>query len=411
MIENNRTEILTKIFLVVVIVQVLVLIGLFVKLKFHDDVDLVLPTPIPTSTPSIEPTINPEEELNEIEIDIGSRISGTIEDIEFAADPKTINDTVWLVRLRFENAEVIEIRPIIGMMMPACSNNRSIDGDKVCSDIASSEPFVKGEKVFVVKVRWTGSGKVFRSIDDGYYNGQEVSHSNTTSRVAGVETASTAIVFPATSLVLFVVGSVLVFAAGIGFSLILNNEKKVDIKTNRKVTEGILTTSLVVMIIGTIFSIALFTNTVETTTETNSATPETETDYVYIYISPTSINVTLTPLPSLSPSVSISPSPAYPGLVYIYITVTPTPTLSPTPTPFTDNMYIACGPIDVNTDNRIDFYDYPPFRDAYSHICIDGPYLLGCGGKDTNTDNVINYIDLYYFISNYYPKTLNCTIY
>lgn len=415
---DKKTDILFKGLLVATILLVLFITGYFLKKGFSPpatspDVTIV-PTilePSATSLPQVSeipvtPTVISEQELM-----MGQKIPGEIEELVFSADPVTTKDTVWLVRLRFENAEIMEVRALKGLMLPSCSNNQGVMDTRVCVDIANSSYFKYGEEVFMVKVRWGVDGRIFRTSEDGYYNGESLGQSNRTpqANIAGVSTAAT-IEFPLSATILLSLGSILVFTAGIGLYLVM----KKDIKGKEQITRTIVMGGFVLMAIGSVVAAALFANQEkDTELQGNILTPTKE--YVYVYISTTpwpTIEITDTPYPSVEVTATPNVS-TYPQFLVIYVTraVSPATNPSPTPTPVTDNIYVTCGAIDVNTDNRIDFIDYPPFRSVYNHICTDTPPAVGCGGKDTNADGLINYLDLFYFTNNYYPKTLNCTIY
>jgi hypothetical protein len=70
---------------------------------------------------------------------------------------------------------------------------------------------------------------------------------------------------------------------------------------------------------------------------------------------------------------------------------------------------VACGPVDVNGDNLLNYIDLAAFSAVYNKKCNDSPFTGGgCGGKDNNGDSLINYIDLGFFSSHYYPKAQTC---
>ena len=417
--EDKKTDILFKGLLVATILLIMFITGFFLKKGFSPpaispDITVVPTITEPTNTPSLQisevpvtPTADSEQELM-----MGQKEPGAIEELVFTADPVSNRDTVWLIRLRFENAEILEVRALSGLMLPSCSNNQGVMDDKVCVDIANSSYFNYGDEVLVVKVLWGSNGRIFRSSEDGYYNGESLGFSNKTPlpNIAGVATTAAVIEFPLSATILLSIGSILVFTAGIGLYLVM----KKDIKGKEQITQTIVMGGFVLMAIGSVVAAALFANQEkEIVPEGSVLTPTKE--YVYVYISTTpwpTIEVTDTPLPTTQVTATPTIS-TYPQFLVIYVTraVSPSFNPSPTPTPVTDNIYVTCGAIDVNTDNRIDYIDYPPFRSVYNHLCTDTPPAIGCGGKDTNADGLINYLDLFYFTSNYYPKSLNCTIY
>jgi hypothetical protein len=130
-----------------------------------------------TPTPSVTTVLDPGK--GEKELNIGNRIPGTTETIEIIAHKKTEQDNVALIRLRIEGGEIIEVNSKY-IIVGACSNFNKILIDKICADVAKTDAFVEGEIIATIKIRWL-EGQVqhiFRSAEDGMYNGVDFNASN-----------------------------------------------------------------------------------------------------------------------------------------------------------------------------------------------------------------------------------------
>ncbi|HOY46216.1 MAG TPA: hypothetical protein PKU95_01125 [Candidatus Dojkabacteria bacterium] len=415
--DKNFNDILRG-FLATGIIFLLILIGLLLKQGFSaTDVlpVIVNPTPVPGSNePESTPTPQP---VKEEEIFIGQRIPGTVEELTLKADPQTSLDSVWLIRMRFENASIISVYSLKGMLLPACENQKTFTDDLICADLAWNSPFLAGEETVKIKVQWGVDGRIYRLDTDAYYNGEDLSINNFKyyPQVAGA-TTDTQISFTPSALILLSIGCVLIFSAGVGIFIVQKEARNKEVAS--RISRTIVLSGMALLAVGSVVAAALFTSEDQ---NDQGAVLSPETEYVYIYISPTALptqGLTLTP----TSTITNTPTPTqYPNFLIVYVssspvpvvaTATPTPSPTITPTlPFTDNIYITCGLIDVNSDSKLDHIDQPQFMSAYNKICIDTPPAVGCGGKDVNADSTINYIDLYYFLDNYYPKTLDCTIY
>lgn len=75
------------------------------------------------------------------------------------------------------------------------------------------------------------------------------------------------------------------------------------------------------------------------------------------------------------------------------------------PTPESNNNTSAdeidCGPLDVNSDNEINIYDFEGFKKSYQQECIEKAYVTNCGPKDTNNDGIIDIKDFARFVKYY----------
>lgn len=415
--DKNFNDILRG-FLATGIIFLLILIGLLLKQGFSATEvipETIKPTAIPGGNepePTPSPLLVKEEELF-----IGQRIPGTIEELTLKAEPQTSLDSIWLIRMRFENATILSVYSPKGMLLPTCDNKKTFTEDKICADLAWDTPFLEAEEVLKIKVQWGVDGRIYRLDTDAYYNGEDLSVNNFKyyPQVAGV-TTDTQISFTPSALILLSIGCVLIFSAGVGIFIVQKEARNKEVAS--RISKTIVLSGMGLLAVGSVIAAALFTSG-EAKEQGSVLSPETE--YVYIYLSPTALptqGLTLTP----TSTITNTPTPTqYPSFLIVYMSTTPvpvvattTPTPSPTITPtvpFTDNIYITCGLIDVNSDSRLDHIDQIPFMNSYNRFCIDTPPAVGCGGKDVNADSTINYIDLYYFLDNYYPKTLDCTIY
>jgi len=417
-IKDKKINDFLRGFLATGIILLLILIGLLLKQGFSasEVIPIIInPTPIPNNE---EPKITPTPQaIKEEEVFIGQRVPESVEELTLKAEPQTSLDSIWLIRMRFENATIISVYSPRGMLLPACDNQKTFTEDSICADLAWDSPFQDGEETIKIKVQWGVDGRIYRLDSDAYYNGEDLSINNFKyyPKVAGA-TTDTQITFSPSALILFSIGSVLIFSAGVGIYIVQKEARNKQVAS--RISKTIVLTGMGLLAVGSVVAAALFTS--EGTKE-EGAVLSPETEYIYIYISPTpqpTQGITLTP----TSTITNTPTPTqYPNFLIVYVTLSPvpvvttaTPTPSPTVTPTipsTDNVYITCGLIDVNSDSKLDHIDQPSFMSAYNKFCIDTPPAVGCGGKDVNSDAIINYIDLYYFLDNYYPKTLDCTIY
>ena len=62
---------------------------------------------------------------------------------------------------------------------------------------------------------------------------------------------------------------------------------------------------------------------------------------------------------------------------------------------------VNCGPIDVNTDNKLTIIDFEAFVGMLGAICKDTAQKTGCGGKDANGDGKVDSADFESFKSRY----------
>lgn len=80
-------------------------------------------------------------------------------------------------------------------------------------------------------------------------------------------------------------------------------------------------------------------------------------------------------------------------------------------TPDSGSNNVACGQIDVNSDNKLDLIDYAAFSKVFNKKCSDTSPTTGCKGKDVDSNGEVNVIDFASFAKRWYPNTQkNCTL-
>jgi len=113
----------------------------------------------------------------ETEWDIGERNMDTTEIIDLIAPKEAQGNFIAMIRLRVEGGEVIEVVSPYSVLQ-GCNQTRNIF--EVCEDIVKSSPFVEGETIATLKIKWlnTQTQKIFKSAQYGYYNGSVFTSSN-----------------------------------------------------------------------------------------------------------------------------------------------------------------------------------------------------------------------------------------
>jgi hypothetical protein len=113
----------------------------------------------------------------ETEWDIGKRIINTTESIDLIAPKEAQGNFIAMIRLRIDGGEVVEVVSPYSVLQ-GCNQTRN--PSEVCEDIVKSSPFVEGEVIATVKIKWlnTQTQKIFKSAQYGYYNGSIFTSSN-----------------------------------------------------------------------------------------------------------------------------------------------------------------------------------------------------------------------------------------
>lgn len=364
--------------------------------------DAIMPTVSVTALPSLYP------------LDWGNRVPGSIEDIDILATPLTSGDSVAMLRIYVENGEVLDFSSAGFMALGSCVDNRKFTSERVCVDIAKPDPFVAGEKIATIKIKWGENGRLYKEQGDGYYNGTDVSltipSDMLAGKVAGLTTSSTTDTssdgFFTEGVVLIAVSAFILFAAMIGFYLVLSkNKQKTNVADYNNSNNGIkvlIGLSVFALAGGTVFVAYMVANKNQAPESTSALTP-----------TPIYITVTVYPSNTLTPTTTATVTPTLTTTTTPTVTLTTTPVITtpPMPTPITDNIPLMCGALDVNADRILNYIDYQAMIVVYNHECYDSYPHQGCGGKDTNEDGVVNFIDLHYLVNHQYPTYVNCTRY
>jgi hypothetical protein len=140
---------------------------------------------VPTQTQQIgeevtDVTTIPDVTKTEKEIFIGDRKPGTTEVLEIVANKKTEEDRMAVIRLRITGGEVQDVNsdPYIGL--GSCGVAKKFLPDSVCVDVGKPDPFTEGEVIVRITIKWDDSENqhIYRSSEDGYYNGIEFTSNN-----------------------------------------------------------------------------------------------------------------------------------------------------------------------------------------------------------------------------------------
>ena len=84
-----------------------------------------------------------------------------------------------MIRLRVTGGEVTVFTSKF-INIGTCPNDLKTDGERICVDVAKTDPFVQGEVVGTFNVIWAAGGTphIYRSAEDGMYNGTDFHASN-----------------------------------------------------------------------------------------------------------------------------------------------------------------------------------------------------------------------------------------
>jgi len=126
-----------------------------------------------TLTPSGSAII-PDISKAEKELIIGKKTPGTTEVIEIHAKKATNQDKLALVRLKIIGGEIVDVKSNF-LLLPSCTNNKNIDGNNLCIDIAKTEAFIDGEILVQITIKWDQSQNqhIYKVAGYGMYNGLE----------------------------------------------------------------------------------------------------------------------------------------------------------------------------------------------------------------------------------------------
>lgn len=133
-----------------------------------------------TTTPVItEEEINNENEKDEKEWNIGNRESNTTEVITVNAKKITEKDIVAIIRLKVVGGEIID-KTSQYIMLEGCNQSNFDKMTNVCVDIAKQTPFIEGETILSISIKWDSSSnhQILINSENGYYNGIEFNASS-----------------------------------------------------------------------------------------------------------------------------------------------------------------------------------------------------------------------------------------
>jgi len=196
--ETSRFDqfILSKykiIFAVLILIFIISLLG-FVHVILEKENNIqgkINITPSPTISQLIQPTeglaspaptdisIIPDFGKSEQEINIAKMQVGSTEIIDIVANKKTEGDYIALIRLRIEGGEITDVTSKY-VNLGTCQNDSKIFMAQICVDVAKTEPFIEGEVIASITIKWqdTPGQHIFRSAEDGMYNGIDFNASN-----------------------------------------------------------------------------------------------------------------------------------------------------------------------------------------------------------------------------------------
>lgn len=108
-----------------------------------------------------------------IKLEDSNRIPGLTEELVIKAAPVTNQDIVAVVRLSFDNAEVIEVEPLQALTFGACENGALYTSTSICADIATTEYFKQGDPLLKATIKWGSKGQslITAGVENGYYDG------------------------------------------------------------------------------------------------------------------------------------------------------------------------------------------------------------------------------------------------
>lgn len=413
---------IAPILIVLLLVVNILFVGVLISTKDQDkQVDVFNNNPTPEATGITTPIVTETQQNGGITamtpLDIGQRQPGSIETIDLVAQPITDKDSVAMIRLYIKNGEVLEFKSTGLMAFGTCYDNKTYTPERVCVDIAKTTPFITGEKLGTIKVKWSVNGSVNIEEGHGYYNGEEVSFVNkevSYASIAGLETESKE--YFTEGVILIIVSGLILFTAMVGAYIILSQEgpkANLDAYKKGRTVIKVLVGSSIFMLAGATVFVANMIATKNQAPEEASALTLTPV-YIMVTTLPeggntivpsitVSVTGTLAPTNSVIPTLSSSP--------VVTLSPTATPTSTPYPTLFTDNVPMVCGPIDSNGDRILNYIDYQAMIVVYNRSCSDTYPEVGCGGKDTNRDGVVNYIDMHYLVNHQFPTYTDCTRY
>lgn len=171
--QEGRRKTIAYIVLVLGIVNILFIGILISKARITKNTEN---TTDATPTPAIFMTEDNiiENEKQYTIIDIGQRKDNTVEEIKIIANPPHDNDNVAVLRWAIKNGTVKEFKSE-HISLGSCDDQSKFNKNKLCVDVSKPNMFKRGDVIGTVTIEWGESGSIFRSPEDGYYNGKELS--------------------------------------------------------------------------------------------------------------------------------------------------------------------------------------------------------------------------------------------
>lgn len=108
-----------------------------------------------------------------ITIEDSERFPGSTEDLIIKAAPATDQDVVAVIRLSFDNAEVLNVEPLQALTFGACTDGALYTSNSICADIATSGFFKQGDPLLKATIKWGKEGQslITAAAENGYYDG------------------------------------------------------------------------------------------------------------------------------------------------------------------------------------------------------------------------------------------------
>lgn len=108
-----------------------------------------------------------------ISLEDSERFPGATEEVLIKAAPLTEQDIVAVVRLNFDNAEVLNVEPIQALTFGACEDGALYTQNSICADIATSAYFEQGDPLLKATIKWGNEGQslITAAAENGYFDG------------------------------------------------------------------------------------------------------------------------------------------------------------------------------------------------------------------------------------------------
>jgi|GEM_PF-2885621 len=109
------------------------------------------------------------------EVDMGQRIPGTEEKIDFRSFLNESTDSIFLLRYYIEGGMIVGFDSA-KTVLPACANGDVFEQHRICADIAKFETIQPQEILGSATIQWEPgkTGKIWVEKGAGYYNGEEL---------------------------------------------------------------------------------------------------------------------------------------------------------------------------------------------------------------------------------------------